>query len=150
MPGGADDGQGGQRGEILLAVLCAALAVSVLRAYNLGHVPRGRRRLCDPPRDRSRSSDGKQARPHDSASLETLSGAGERSAFRREKSSGTSAQLKGNVLLLIAHPDDEAMFFVPSILAATQVRSYGVMFWRLIALPSCATSTCHTVHASDR
>eukprot|EP00802_Teleaulax_amphioxeia_P020735 Tamp_21034.p1 GENE.Tamp_21034~~Tamp_21034.p1 ORF type:complete len:314 (+),score=45.02 Tamp_21034:170-1111(+) len=98
-------------GAVFLAALASALVLSALRAYMLGTAPRGRSRLCDPPRERSRSRDGRRSSSR---------------GVPRAPSSGPEDP-KGNVLLMIAHPDDEAMFFVPSILAAAKEHTLHVM-----------------------
>ena len=101
----------------------------MLRAHVLSKSLLGAR-LCDPP-PRVRPGD---ERPLACGSHEPPSGITEqrdtcttRRSTRVEPAGASGPGAKTNVLLLIAHPDDEAMFFVPSILAIAKEHTLFVM-----------------------
>ena len=123
--------------NVLWAVLCAAVAVSMLRAHMLAGTPRGPH-LCDPP------PRGRECEVRGSGGAERRSS---RMAVSKEPAS--TAEEKPTVLLLIAHPDDEAMFFVPSILAIAKASAFVRIFSRTSAYTHKHAHARHTRNTSN-
>lgn len=95
------------------AFLALACAVSMLRTRMLEHFPRGPT-LCNRGPATTVGAAGGERRQD--------AGAVSASAGTSRGAAGTpSPAAAPAVLLLIAHPDDEAMFFVPTILAIAKV-----------------------------